>query len=126
MGPSGSRSAILIAPRSLTIDPVLDFVTYLGGKKMEIGHGIALDGSGNIYVAGETLSTGLPTTNFIQFGSTNFQKFRGGNNVSSVTLSWRNTTNSGALQFLTYLGGKTGRWRVWHRLRLYWRRRDFG
>ncbi len=90
----------------LTIDPVLDFVTYIGGKKMDLGHGIVLDGSGNIYVAGETLSTGLLTTNFIQFGSTNFQKFRGGNNAFGDAFVAK-YDDSGALQFLTYLGGKT-------------------
>ena len=90
----------------LTIDPVLDFLTYLGGTKMELGHSIALDGDGNIYVAGETLSTGLLTTNFIQFGATNFQKFRGGNNAFGDAFVAK-YNNSGALQFLTYLGGKT-------------------
>src|SRR6185437_8017706 len=89
----------------LTIDPVLDFLTYLGGKKMELGHGIALDDSGNIYVAGETLSTGLPTLNPIQFGATNFSKFRGGNNAFGDAFVAK-YDNSGVLQFLTYLGGK--------------------
>lgn len=91
---------------SLTIDPVLDFVTYMGGKKMDLGHGIALDGSGNIYVAGETLSTGLPTLNPIEFGATNFAKFRGGNNAFGDAFVAK-YDNSGVLQFLTYLGGKT-------------------
>lgn len=90
----------------LTIDPVLDFLTYLGAKKMEIGHAIALDGSGNIYVAGETLSTGLPTLNPIQFGATNFSKFRGGNNAFGDAFVAK-YDDSGVLQFLTYLGGKT-------------------
>jgi hypothetical protein len=90
----------------LTIDPVLDFLTYLGGKKLEIGHAIAIDGSGNIYVAGETLSTGLPTLNPIQFGVTNFSKFRGGNNAFGDAFVAK-YDNSGVLQFLTYLGGKT-------------------
>ena len=90
----------------LTIDPVLDFLTYLGGKKLELGHGIAVDGSGNIYVAGETLSTGLPTLNPIQFGATNFAKFRGGNNAFGDAFVAK-YDNTGALQFLTYLGGKT-------------------
>jgi len=90
----------------LTIDPVLDFLTYLGAKKIEIGHAIALDGSGNIYVAGETLSTGLPILNPIQFGATNFSKFRGGNNAFGDAFVAK-YDNSGVLQFLTYLGGKT-------------------
>jgi hypothetical protein len=89
----------------LTIDPVLDFLTYIGGKKLDIGHAIALDGSGNIYVAGETLSTGLLTTNFLQFGATNFQKFHGGNNAFGDAFVAK-YDDSGALQFLTYLGGK--------------------
>jgi hypothetical protein len=88
----------------LTIDPVLDFLTYIGGKKMDIGHAIAFDGA-NIYVAGETLSTGLLTTNFIQFGVTNFQKFHGGNNAFGDAFVAK-YDDSGALQFLTYLGGK--------------------
>ena len=89
----------------LTIDPVLDFQTYLGRKKIEIGQCIALDGSGNIYVAGETLSTGLPVLNPIQFGATNFSKFRGGNNSFGDAFVAK-YDNSGVLQFLTYLGGK--------------------
>ena len=89
----------------LTIDPVLDFLTYLGGKKLELGHGIAFDGNTNIYVAGETLSTGLPTLNFIEFGGTNFSKFRGGNNVFGDAFVAK-YDNTGVLQFLTYLGGK--------------------
>jgi hypothetical protein len=89
----------------LTIDPVLDFLTYLGGKKLEIGQAIALDGSGNIYVAGQTLSTGLKVLNPIQFGATNFSKFRGGNNAFGDAFVAK-YDNSGVLQFLTYLGGK--------------------
>ena len=47
----------------LVIDPVLDFLTYVGGKKLDVGWAIAIDNDGNSYVAGETLSTGLLTTN---------------------------------------------------------------
>lgn len=89
----------------LTIDPVLDFLTYLGGKKLEVGHAITIDGSGNIYVAGETLSTDLATLNPIQFGATNFSKFRGGNNAFGDAFVAK-YDNSGVLQFLTYLGGR--------------------
>jgi hypothetical protein len=90
----------------LVIDPVLDFLTYMGGKKVDIGWSIALDGSQNVYIAGETLSTGLLTTNAIVFGTTNFMKFRGGNNAFGDAFVAK-YDNSGALQFLTYLGGKT-------------------
>lgn len=90
----------------LVIDPVLDFLTYMGGKKNDIGWGIALDPSGNIYVAGETLSEGLPTTNAIEFGNTNFASFQGGNNAFGDAFVAK-YDNNGVLDFLTYLGGKT-------------------
>ncbi|HWD92419.1 MAG TPA: SBBP repeat-containing protein [Verrucomicrobiae bacterium] len=92
--------------RSLVIDPVLDFLTYMGGKKLDIGWAIALDGDQNVYVAGEALSSGLLTTNAIRFGNTNFATFRGGDNAFGDAFVAKYDP-SGALQFLTYLGGRT-------------------
>ncbi|HEX4263388.1 MAG TPA: SBBP repeat-containing protein [Verrucomicrobiae bacterium] len=90
----------------LVIDPVLDFMTYMGGKKVDIGWSVALDGDQNVYITGEALSMNLLTTNTILFGNTNFNKFRGGNNSFGDAFVAKYNT-SGALQFLTYLGGKT-------------------
>ena len=42
------------------------FSTLLGGSADDLGHGIAVDGNGNIYVVGETFSTNFPTANAIQ------------------------------------------------------------
>lgn len=42
------------------------FSTYLGGNNNESGNGIAVDGSGNIYVAGNTSSKNFPTQNPFQ------------------------------------------------------------
>jgi len=40
----------------------LVFSTYLGGKSVDIGYGIAVDGSGQVYVGGLTASSDFPTT----------------------------------------------------------------
>ena len=40
----------------------LVYSTYLGGNDLDVGYGIAVDGSGNAYVTGFTQSTNFPTT----------------------------------------------------------------
>jgi len=45
-----------------TGDGVLIWATYLGGTRMDEGHGIALDSSGNVVVAGWTNSSDFPVT----------------------------------------------------------------
>ncbi len=49
--------------RTLTIDPVLNYVTYLGGTGSDEAFGIALDASQDAYVAGVTTSTDFPQVN---------------------------------------------------------------
>src|SRR4029077_20817483 len=45
----------------LVIDPVVVYSTYLGGTDNDVGNGIAVDSSGNTYVAGYTESLNFPT-----------------------------------------------------------------
>lgn len=48
--------------QSLVIDPTVDYATYLGGSGTDRAEGIAVDSSGDAYVAGDTTSTNFPTT----------------------------------------------------------------
>jgi uncharacterized repeat protein (TIGR01451 family) len=60
----------------LVIDPVLSYSTYLGGTGSDRAFGIALDGQGNAYITGETISTDFPTANALQASkATDFDAF---------------------------------------------------
>src|SRR5438552_16390795 len=50
----------------LVIDPVLSYSTFLGGLDNDTGRAIVLDNSGNVYLAGDTLSSQLGTTDAFQ------------------------------------------------------------
>ncbi len=105
----------------LVIDPVISYLTYLGGStgihgnpavtsiscrpnacppgfSPQRGQGIAVDGSGNVYVTGQTWTTNFPTKNPIQA------------TASTSTYQWNayvtklNPAGTG-LVYSTYLGG---------------------
>ncbi len=48
---------------ALVIDPELAYATFLGGNFEDGAADIAVDGSGNIYVTGDTYSSNFPTAN---------------------------------------------------------------
>ncbi len=54
------RVAAYDATKPLVIDPVLVYSTYLGGSGDDQPSGIAVDSTGNVYVAGYTNSTDFP------------------------------------------------------------------
>lgn len=83
------------ASLQLVIDPVLSYCTYLGGNGNDEGHGIAVDGSGNAYVTGYTVSTHFPTKNPWQSAYSGLR---------DVFVTKLNSTGSG-LVYSTYLGG---------------------
>ena len=63
---NGRRISIALAPYRhdlpLVIDPVIDFSYAVNGSADDRGFQVALDGAGNIYIAGFTLSTDYQTT----------------------------------------------------------------
>ena len=74
----------------------LVYATYLGGSGQDKGAGIAVDGSGNAYVTGYTVSTDFPTT------AGALQTTYGGNNDAFVS---KLNASGSALVYSTYLGG---------------------
>ncbi len=85
----------------LVIDPVLSYSTYFGRGGTDIAWDIGLDGAGNIYLAGETLSGHLFTTP----GA--FQPVYGGGypNAGGDAFVAKFDNTGSHLLYLTYLGG---------------------
>ena len=88
--------------RELVIDPILSFSTYFGGSGDELNTFVAIDGSGNIYLAGSTTSPNLPVSSGV-FQST----LNGTQNVfiAKITPPAISPTQSASLVYVTYLGG---------------------
>jgi len=66
-GAIGFRIGAYDPTRTLFIDPVLSYSTFLGGTQLDMGTSSAVDNSGNAYVAGMTIPTSsigddFPTT----------------------------------------------------------------
>ena len=94
--------------RALVIDPVLSYSTFLGGSGDNFGNAIALDKSGNAYIAGGTTSSDFPAT------SGAFQSTYQGDNgsgyqgvVGDAFVTKLNSTGSQVI-YSTYLGGSAG------------------
>ena len=84
------------AGKPLVIDPVLTYSTYLGGSNTESGQAIAVDATGNAYIAGSTASSNFPAAGGYQ------RSLAGSIDAYVAKLSPGGT----GLVYSTYLGGR--------------------
>jgi hypothetical protein len=76
------------------------YSTFLGGSNGDVGHGIAVDSQGNVYVAGETSSSDFPVTQGAFQTTYRAAQFYGGDGF----IAKLNPTGS-SLVYSTYFGG---------------------
>jgi hypothetical protein len=88
----GFKLASYDTGKTLFIDPVLSFSSFLGGNGMdEAAAGIAADGSGNTYVTGYTKSTNFPGTS--------------GRSGSDFDAFVTKVNSAGSIVYSTFIGG---------------------
>ena len=81
----------------LVIDPLLVYSTFLGGSGLDAGNSVAVDSSGNAYIAGQTASLNFPT-------SSPQQATNGGQTDAFVA---KLNADGSALIYSTFIGGST-------------------
>ncbi|MCU1317208.1 MAG: putative secreted protein [Candidatus Acidoferrum typicum] len=98
------KLTFVVAPydhsRTLVIDPILDYSTYLGGSANDWAGGIAVDDAGNAYLTGTTASLDFrvtPNAVFPVHGACNGSCY-------DAFVAKISTTGKG-LEYATYLGG---------------------
>jgi hypothetical protein len=81
--------------QELVIDPSLSYSTYLGGTAEDDAYAIAIDGSGDAYVTGQTKSTDFPTKGALSLVN------KGGFDVFVSKIA----ADGSSLVYSTYIGG---------------------
>jgi len=108
-GRVGIRLAAYDRSRPLIVDPVLTYSTFLGSLGNDIGHGIAVDAAGHVYVTGSTTSATFPTApTFPRFLCGLFRflcPFQRRNAGASDVFVTKLRPDGSGLVYSTYLGG---------------------
>jgi uncharacterized protein (TIGR03437 family) len=103
-GEVGFRLGAYDRSRSLTIDPVLSYSTFIGGNGNDGVTALQVDSTGSAYFTGYTTSSNFPVTGGVQNAN---RGASGGNGLASfgdVFVSKLNPAGT-ALAYSTYLGG---------------------
>ena len=101
----GPGSDVFIAQIIPSQPPSVSYITFLGGSAADTATGVAVDGSGNAYLVGNTTSTDFPTT-----ATTAYQTAPRGKTVTctgtchSIFVSVLNSTGA-ALTYSSYVSG---------------------
>jgi uncharacterized repeat protein (TIGR01451 family) len=94
---NGNYSGDAFVTKLNSTGTALDYSTFLGGTSAEQGNSIAIDSSGNAYVAGPTYSSNFPTT-----AGAYRTVFGGSSNEIFIT---KLDSAGAALMYSTFLGG---------------------
>jgi hypothetical protein len=107
MHSAGFRLGAYDREKKLIIDPVLSFASYLGGSQGEVGKAIALDSTGNIYVAGGTYSPDFPVTANAYLKTCGSQQFpcNSGSDSQEDGFVAKLNPDGSTLIYATFLGG---------------------
>jgi Bacterial Ig-like domain (group 3)/Beta-propeller repeat len=84
--------------RELVIDPLVEYATFFGGSLPDRAHSIAIDNTGNAYIAGATMSADFPSTNAISVHGVNKQ----------LAFVAKINTVTNTLVYSTYFGATVG------------------
>jgi hypothetical protein len=98
---AGNRVGFTLGPydrsREVVIDPAITYATYLGGSGEDEAFAIAVDGSGNAYITGQTASINFPAHSGTVSSTGGFDAF-----VSKL-----NPSGSSPLVYTTLIGGSS-------------------
>ncbi|MFZ0635054.1 MAG: SBBP repeat-containing protein [Candidatus Acidiferrales bacterium] len=86
--------------RTLVIDPILAYSTYLGGSGIDVGNGIAVATDGTAFIAGATSSSDFPTAHPLQPNA------GGGGDLPEDAFVSKLSADGSTLLYSTYLGGE--------------------